>query len=341
MVGEVRHAAGDPALPAARRRQARPAQGHPLLDTRSSRRRGTTALAGGPSRRITATTITCPPRRDGDRAACRCRRSSTSRAPTASPARSYFTSRWPHEGVDFTGKRVGVIGTGSSGIQSIPEIAKQAAELVVFQRTPNFSMPAHNGPASAERLAQIAEDRDAYREAARWTLAGVTMHIPLETVAMLSEEERRARFDAAWDEGELLSLGSRFTDLITNRDRQRHHRRAVPRAHPLDRQGPGHRRGAVPDRPRHRHQADVPRQRLLRDVQPAPRAPRRPAQAADHHGHREGDRHDRRVVRVRRHRLRHRLRRHDRCHRRRRHHRPRRRDAEAEVGRRPGHLPRR
>ena len=129
----------------------------------------------------------------------------------------YFTSRWPHEGVDFTGKRVGVVGTGSSGIQSIPEIAKEAAELVVFQRTPNFSMPAHNGPASAERLAKIAEDREAYREAARWTLAGVTMDIPVETVAMLSEEERRARFDAAWEEGELLSLGSRFTDLITNR----------------------------------------------------------------------------------------------------------------------------
>ena len=64
----------------------------------------------------------------------------------------YFTSRWPHEGVDFTGKRVAVIGTGSSGIQSIPLIAEQAAELTVFQRTPNFSVPAHNGPAPADRL---------------------------------------------------------------------------------------------------------------------------------------------------------------------------------------------
>src|SRR3546814_12577166 len=58
----------------------------------------------------------------------------------------YFTSRWPHEGVDFTGKRVGVIGTGSSAVQSIPLIAEQASELTVFQRTPNFSIPAHNGP---------------------------------------------------------------------------------------------------------------------------------------------------------------------------------------------------
>ncbi len=58
----------------------------------------------------------------------------------------YFTSRWPHDGVDFTGKRVAVIGTGSSGIQCIPLIARQASELTVFQRTPNFSVPAHNGP---------------------------------------------------------------------------------------------------------------------------------------------------------------------------------------------------
>ncbi len=64
---------------------------------------------------------------------------------------AYFTSRWPHEGVDFTGKRVAVIGTGSSGIQSIPLIAAQAAQLTVFQRTPNFSIPARNGPPRPER----------------------------------------------------------------------------------------------------------------------------------------------------------------------------------------------
>src|SRR5213075_529261 len=73
----------------------------------------------------------------------------------------YFTSRWPHEGVDFSGKRVGVIGTGSSGIQSIPIIAEQASELTVFQRTPNFSIPAHNGPPHAEPMAAIAADRAA------------------------------------------------------------------------------------------------------------------------------------------------------------------------------------
>ena len=85
----------------------------------------------------------------------------------------YYTSRWPHEGVDFTGKRVAVIGTGSSGIQSIPLIAAAAAQLTVFQRTPNFSIPAHNGPPAAERLAALERDRAAYRESARWSRGGV------------------------------------------------------------------------------------------------------------------------------------------------------------------------
>ena len=60
--------------------------------------------------------------------------------------KTYHTGHWPHEGVDFTGKRVGVVGTGSSAIQSIPVIAAQAAHVTVFQRTPNFSIPSRNGP---------------------------------------------------------------------------------------------------------------------------------------------------------------------------------------------------
>jgi cyclohexanone monooxygenase len=67
----------------------------------------------------------------------------------------YHTGRWPHEGVNFEGLRVGLIGTGSSGIQSIPEIAKQAAHLTVFQRTPNYTMPAGNRPLSTEYRAKV------------------------------------------------------------------------------------------------------------------------------------------------------------------------------------------
>jgi cation diffusion facilitator CzcD-associated flavoprotein CzcO/acetyl esterase/lipase len=128
----------------------------------------------------------------------------------------YFTSRWPHEGVDFTGQRVAVIGTGSSGIQSIPLIARQASELTVFQRTPNFSIPAHNGPAPADRLMQLSEDRDGYRHAARWSRGG----IPAEPTDILgvtaSEEVRRERFDAAWAQGELFGVLGVFADQGVN-----------------------------------------------------------------------------------------------------------------------------
>ena len=128
----------------------------------------------------------------------------------------YFTSRWPHEGVDFTGKRVGVIGTGSSGIQSIPLIAEQATELTVFQRTPNFSIPAHNGPADEKILAEIAADRTDYRERGKWSRLGVPREPALETAAQLSEEERRRRFDAAVAEGTLGGILALWADLGTN-----------------------------------------------------------------------------------------------------------------------------
>src|SRR3979490_544395 len=79
----------------------------------------------------------------------------------------YFTGRWPHKEVNLAGKRVAVIGTGSSGIQAIPLIAEQAAHLTVFQRTPNFAFPAHNGPSPADRVALLEGARASYREQAR------------------------------------------------------------------------------------------------------------------------------------------------------------------------------
>jgi cation diffusion facilitator CzcD-associated flavoprotein CzcO/acetyl esterase/lipase len=129
----------------------------------------------------------------------------------------YFTSRWPHEPVDFTGKRVAVIGTGSSGVQCIPRIAAQAAQLTVFQRTPNFVMPARNGPPATARVEALAADRPAYRDAARQSAAGV----PLTTEGLVSAEacgddERRARFERAWQKGELFALGEEFSDVAYN-----------------------------------------------------------------------------------------------------------------------------
>ncbi len=129
---------------------------------------------------------------------------------------TYFTNRWPHEGVDFTGMRVAVIGTGSSGIQSIPIIASQASELTVFQRTANFSGPAKNGPIRDEHRAKIAADRDAYREAAKWSRAGVPLSPSEDPFFTLTEEERRARMERGWDAGDLLTLNTSFADLGVN-----------------------------------------------------------------------------------------------------------------------------
>jgi len=128
----------------------------------------------------------------------------------------YWTSRWPHEGVDFTGKRVAVIGTGSSGIQSIPIIAEQAAQLTVFQRTPNFSVPAHNGPVPADTLAEFEADRDAYREGAKWSRGGIPGE-PTELSALLVDDEtRQQRLDAAWERGELFEIIGVFNDVLVN-----------------------------------------------------------------------------------------------------------------------------
>src|SRR5262252_3259643 len=77
----------------------------------------------------------------------------------------YHTGNWPHDAVDFTGLSVGIIGTGSSGIQSVPVIAKQAKHLTVFQRTPNYSIPARNAPLTAEERQKV---RDNYPEIRRF-----------------------------------------------------------------------------------------------------------------------------------------------------------------------------
>jgi cyclohexanone monooxygenase len=128
----------------------------------------------------------------------------------------YHTGAWPHEGVDFTGKTVGVIGTGSSGIQSIPLIAQQAKHLTVFQRTANFSVPAHNGPLDDEYRAQMTTNYSEIRATALNSPAGFVGRALNDKSALeASEEERREAFEERWEIGG-FSIGSAFNDLGIN-----------------------------------------------------------------------------------------------------------------------------
>src|SRR5829696_664854 len=113
----------------------------------------------------------------------------------------YHTGAWPHEGVDFTGKRVGVIGTGSSGIQSIPVIARQAEHLFVFQRTPQYTIPARHHTVDRAFLQDVKTRYDEIWEKARWS-AGGQPYDPADRSALeVSAEERRAAYEAGWAEG--------------------------------------------------------------------------------------------------------------------------------------------
>jgi len=129
---------------------------------------------------------------------------------------TYRTSRWPHEGVDFTGMKVAVIGTGSSGIQSIPEIAKQAAHVTVFQRTPNFSLPAQNHSADPAAFADWKKNRAAYRARAKSQGFGVLIIDQHErNLADFTPEQRRREMERRWQTGG-FALGGSFADLVTN-----------------------------------------------------------------------------------------------------------------------------
>jgi cation diffusion facilitator CzcD-associated flavoprotein CzcO len=116
----------------------------------------------------------------------------------------YHTAHWPHDPVDFTAKRVAVIGTGSSGIQSIPVIAEQAAQLYVFQRTPNFSVPAGNKPLSEADMAEIKANYPERRRLS-WRSGGGSPHIAHSRNTMeVSAQERRSAFEKRWQLGGVL-----------------------------------------------------------------------------------------------------------------------------------------
>ncbi len=128
----------------------------------------------------------------------------------------YHTGQWPHEGVDFRGKRVGQIGTGSTGIQAAPVIAQTAAHLTVFQRTANYSVPARNAPLTDDFRRYVKENMAEIRQVMHATPNGHPFMISEQLALEVSAEERQAKYEAAWEKGG-LQFRATFRDLVVNK----------------------------------------------------------------------------------------------------------------------------
>ena len=129
----------------------------------------------------------------------------------------YHTGAWPHEGVDFSGKRVGLIGTGSTGIQATPVIAEAASHLTVFQRTANYSVPAHNKPLTAEFKRWVKDNYAEIRHITRSNGNGQAFYIQDRSVWDVTPDERQALYEAAWAQGGLQFRGV-FRDLLLDKE---------------------------------------------------------------------------------------------------------------------------
>ena len=129
----------------------------------------------------------------------------------------YHTGEWPHEGVDFTGKRVGLIGTGSTGIQAAPVIAETARHLTVFQRTANYSVPARNAPLTDEFKRYIKDNAAEIRTATHETANGHQFKIEDRLALQTPAEEREKIYEAAWERGG-LQFRAAFHDMMSSKE---------------------------------------------------------------------------------------------------------------------------
>ena len=141
----------------------------------------------------------------------------------------YITGRWPHENVDLSGKSVGIIGTGSTGVQAIPVIAEKAKHLTVFQRTANYSIPANNRPLAPEEVREVKDNYPSVRERQRQTRAGIMVRVSKDLIHYdaldmgtkraleVPEEERTKEYQKRWDIGFHGFLAG-YTDIGFNED---------------------------------------------------------------------------------------------------------------------------
>jgi cation diffusion facilitator CzcD-associated flavoprotein CzcO len=129
----------------------------------------------------------------------------------------YHTGEWPHEGVDFTDKRVGMIGTGSTGIQAAPVIAAQAEHLTVFQRTANYSVPARNAPLTPEFKRHVKQNAQAIRATTHETYNGMAFKVEDRKAVETPPEEREKIYEAAWQRGG-LQFRAAFHDMLFSKE---------------------------------------------------------------------------------------------------------------------------
>ena len=130
--------------------------------------------------------------------------------------KTYHTALWPKEQVDFTGKRVGLIGTGSSGIQSTPMIAAQAAHLTVFQRTANYSVPARNHDLTDDMRRALEENHEETRRMVLASPIGMPFEIPQKSALEVSDEERKDTLDKLWEIGSFRFMFTSYKDIVTD-----------------------------------------------------------------------------------------------------------------------------
>jgi cation diffusion facilitator CzcD-associated flavoprotein CzcO len=130
---------------------------------------------------------------------------------------AYHTAEWPHAGVDLDGKRVGVIGTGATGIQVVQEAAKRAGRLTVFQRTPNYAIAINNPSYAPGDWQRIRERFDEIRRATRQSFAGFDCDLDERSALEVDPEERRETFESLWADGSLRFWIGNFGDIITDR----------------------------------------------------------------------------------------------------------------------------
>jgi cyclohexanone monooxygenase len=130
----------------------------------------------------------------------------------------YHTSRYPHGGVDFTGKRVAVIGTGATAVQAIPEIAQQAKKLTVFQRTANYCVPARNGKVDPEVIKARKADYEGVIKRIRESFFGFEYSFIPKAVVDTSPEEREREFDRMWDAGGFAFWLANYQDMFFSQE---------------------------------------------------------------------------------------------------------------------------